>query len=139
MEEQRKQEIKHRKSLNGLTSITRSFTYKLNIGNFESRDFFCSQSAEVPLGEAEKTSEALYKFCKEQVIKSVNEYTLWRKSLIEQQAICERCGGRIIYSSSGQKIINGLCERCAFEYKMQLRENGVEKKVAEIERKKQQY
>ena len=60
--------------------IARSFSYKLAVpkenkfDNGESRDFFCSQKAEVPESEAVKTSEALYLFCKSEVIKSVNEY-----------------------------------------------------------------
>ena len=35
---------------------------------------FCSQKAEVLKDEATKTSEALYQFCKNEVLKSVNEY-----------------------------------------------------------------
>ncbi len=57
-----------------LVEIARSFSYKVNAGNYETRDFFCSQKAEVPLEDAEKTSEALYQFCKKEVIKSVNEF-----------------------------------------------------------------
>ena len=57
-----------------LVEIARSFSYKLNCGNYESRDFFCSQKAEVPYEEAVKTSEALYLFCKNEVMKSVNKY-----------------------------------------------------------------
>lgn len=54
--------------------IARSFSYKHNLGNYQSADFFCSQKAEVPVKDAEKTSEALYQFCKDQVTKSLNEY-----------------------------------------------------------------
>ena len=57
-----------------LVEVCRSFSYKLNVGNYESRDFFCSQKAEVPEIEAVETSEALYQFCKNEVIKSVNSY-----------------------------------------------------------------
>lgn len=57
-----------------LVEIARSFSYKLNVGNYESRDFFCSQKAEVPESEAEKTSELLYQFCKNEVMKSVEKY-----------------------------------------------------------------
>ena len=57
-----------------LVEITRSFTYKLNCGNYQMADFFCSQKAEVPEDEAEKISEQLYEFCKSEVIKSVNAY-----------------------------------------------------------------
>jgi len=52
----------------------RSFTYKLNVGNFESRDFFCSQKAECLADDAEDISERLYQFCRSQVMKAVNDY-----------------------------------------------------------------
>ena len=57
-----------------LVEVARSYSFKLNVGNYESRDFFCSQKAECLLKNAEKVSEALYQFCKQEVIKSVNEY-----------------------------------------------------------------
>jgi hypothetical protein len=57
-----------------LVEIARSFSFKLNAGNYESRDFFCSQKAEVPENEAEKTSEKLYQFCKKEVMKSIADY-----------------------------------------------------------------
>ena len=58
-----------------LIEIARSFSYKLNLGNYQTANFFCSQKAEVPLEEAVKTSEELFKFCKEEVMKSVDEYS----------------------------------------------------------------
>jgi hypothetical protein len=54
--------------------IARSFSYKLNVGNYESRDFFCSQKAECLIEDAEKVSEALHAFCKKQVLKALEEY-----------------------------------------------------------------
>ena len=57
-----------------LVEIARSFSYKLNVGNFESRDFFCSHKAEVKEEEAEEASEKLHAFCKSEVIKSLNAY-----------------------------------------------------------------
>lgn len=59
-----------------LVEVCRSFSYKLNVGNYESRDFFCSQKSEVSEKDAEKASESLYEFCKNEVIKSVNRYKL---------------------------------------------------------------
>ncbi len=59
-----------------LVEICRSFTFKLNTGNYQSCDFFASQKAEVPEKDAVKTSEALYEFCKSEVIASVNAYKL---------------------------------------------------------------
>jgi len=57
-----------------LTEIARSFSFKLNVGNYESRDFFCSQKEECPIEDAEATSIRLFDFCKRQVMKSVREY-----------------------------------------------------------------
>lgn len=54
--------------------IARSFSFKLNVGNYESRDFFCSQKAECYERDAEETSERLYAFVKSQVIKAVKEW-----------------------------------------------------------------
>ena len=57
-----------------MVEIARSFSYKLNCGNYESRDFFCSQKAECKASDAGATSEALHQFCKSQVLASVREY-----------------------------------------------------------------
>jgi len=54
--------------------IVRSFAYKVNLGNYQMADFFCSEKSEVSEKDAEKTSEALYQFCKNEAIKSANQY-----------------------------------------------------------------
>ena len=54
--------------------ITRSFSYKLNVGNYESRDFFCSQKSYAKPEDAEAVSKNLYDFCKREVMKSVNQF-----------------------------------------------------------------
>jgi hypothetical protein len=56
------------------TEIVRSFAYKVNAGNYESRDFFCSQKAECKIEDAEKTSALLYEFCKTQVLNAVRAW-----------------------------------------------------------------
>lgn len=56
-----------------LVEVARSYSYKMNAGNYESRDFFCSQKAECRAEDAEKVSEKLYQFCREQVLKAVRE------------------------------------------------------------------
>lgn len=55
-----------------MVEVTRSFTYKLNTGNYQSRDFFCSQKKECKEEDAEKISEGLYAFCVREVMKGVN-------------------------------------------------------------------
>lgn len=57
-----------------LVEVTRSFSFKLNVGNYESRDFFCSQKAECKATDAEEVSGKLYAFCKREVLKSVKEF-----------------------------------------------------------------
>lgn len=54
--------------------VARSFSFKLNVGNYESRDFFCSQKAECTHEDAESVSEALHGFCKRQVLAAVKQY-----------------------------------------------------------------
>ena len=60
--------------LKPLTEVARSFSFKLNVGNYESRDFFCSQKSECTYEDVEAVSEALHAFCKAQVLKAVREF-----------------------------------------------------------------
>jgi hypothetical protein len=57
-----------------MVEITRSFSYKLNLGNYQSADFFCCQKKECPEDKAEETSEALYQFCRREVMRAVNDH-----------------------------------------------------------------
>lgn len=66
--------LKGRPKIVGTVEIVRSFSYKLNVGNYESRDFFCSQKAECKLADAVEVSDALYQFCKGQVLRAVREF-----------------------------------------------------------------
>ena len=69
------QEINDLQATEGvMVEIARSFSFKLNVGNYESRDFFCSQKAECEWNDAVDISEALYLFCKESVLRDVNNY-----------------------------------------------------------------
>ena len=58
-----------------LIEVARSYTFKLNVGNYETRDFFCSQKAECRPEDADLVSERLYEFCKRQVMKAVAQET----------------------------------------------------------------
>ena len=57
-----------------LTEITRSFSRKLNLGRYETADFFCSQKLEVPIKEAEEASKQAFHFCKMMVEQDVQNY-----------------------------------------------------------------
>jgi hypothetical protein len=54
--------------------IVRSFAYKLNAGNYESRDFFCSQKQECEEEEAAATAARLFDFCAKTVMGDVRRY-----------------------------------------------------------------
>jgi len=66
--------MEDRRPPSGIIEITRSFSFKLNVGNYESRDFFCSQKAECFPEEAERIAEALHTFCKAMTMRAVNAY-----------------------------------------------------------------
>ena len=71
--------MKRSKTIRGIrrdrkVEVCRSFAYKLNAGNYESRDFFCSEKSECSIDDAPEVGAALYAFCKSQVLASVAEY-----------------------------------------------------------------
>ena len=64
-----------------LAEVTRSFSYKLNVGNYESRDFFCSQKLECEEADVEATSARLFEFCLKQVLTDVTAYKKMRDEM----------------------------------------------------------
>ena len=56
-----------------MMEVARSFSFKLNLGNYQSADFFQSAKSECSEDDAEEVSDKLYAFCKAQVLKAVNE------------------------------------------------------------------
>lgn len=60
--------------ISGRVEIARSFAYKLNAGQYESRDFFCSQKVECAAEDAEEIADKVYQFCKSQVLKAVADW-----------------------------------------------------------------
>lgn len=65
--------------------ITRSFSQKVNLGNYSTADFFCSRKEECKKEDAEKVSEEAYKFCKQQVEKDIINYNKERQMLSETE------------------------------------------------------
>ena len=57
-----------------LVKVTRSFSYKLNLGNYENVDFFCSQTVECRPDLADGVSADVHEFCVEEVGKSIKEF-----------------------------------------------------------------
>jgi hypothetical protein len=54
--------------------ITKSFSLKRNLGNYESADFFTSAKKRTVTSDAERTSDLLYQFCKSQVMKDIRAF-----------------------------------------------------------------
>ena len=57
-----------------MISITRSFSMKMNLGNYESADFFASQRAECPAALAAEVSRDLDQFCMDEVAESIRVF-----------------------------------------------------------------
>jgi hypothetical protein len=63
-----------------VTEITRSFSFKINLGNYENADFFCSMKAQCKPEDVEEVSEGLYEFCADEVRKSIGSFREARKA-----------------------------------------------------------
>lgn len=56
-----------------LVEVVRSVSFKLNLGNYQSMDFFCSQKAQCQADEVDTVSADLYDWCYDQVMESVRD------------------------------------------------------------------
>lgn len=54
--------------------VTRSFSYKKNLGNYQMADFFASQSADCAPEDAAEVSSDLDQFCMDEVRESVRSF-----------------------------------------------------------------
>jgi hypothetical protein len=57
-----------------IIEVARSFSQKINLGNYTSADHFCSAKTSCNLSEGELMAKKLYLFCKKAVAQSVAEY-----------------------------------------------------------------
>lgn len=57
----------------GNAEVVRSVSFKLNLGNYQSMDFFCSQKAQCAADETDQVSTDLYDWCYDQVMASVKD------------------------------------------------------------------
>lgn len=56
-----------------MVEVVRSVSFKLNLGNYQSMDFFCSQKAQCAADEVDSVSADLYDWCYDQVMDSVRD------------------------------------------------------------------
>ena len=57
-----------------MVEVTRSFSFKLHLGNYESADFFCSQKAQCSPEQVDEVSRDLYEFCIDQVQQAIKDF-----------------------------------------------------------------
>ncbi len=57
-----------------ILEITSSFSFKKNLGNYETADFWFSAKAESVEGSERRIARTLHRFCKQEVVKALNEY-----------------------------------------------------------------
>lgn len=67
--------------------IVRGHTRKVNIGNYESCDFFCSVKTDCSEADALEASAALIAFCKTQNLKEVRELREEQKALAARKGV----------------------------------------------------
>jgi hypothetical protein len=72
----------------GIVEVVRSVSFKLNLGNYQSMDFFCSQKAQCLPDEADQVSADLYEWCYDQVMESANEVK--RKQAAKEAAMAAK-------------------------------------------------
>ena len=68
-----------------MIGITRSFSYKLNLGDYQSADFFCSQRAECDPAMAQEVSRDLDQFCQDEVREAILNFKRAREAKIAPQ------------------------------------------------------
>jgi hypothetical protein len=74
MQDKKKRRTVGRRKPDDVIEVCRSFAFKLNVGNYESRDFFCSAKLGVESPRAEAVSAILATFCRSEVMKTVDDY-----------------------------------------------------------------
>lgn len=62
-----------------IKEITASYSRKKNLGNYESRDFFCSMKAETT-GNVSAVAKQLYYLCKQEVLYQIKDFNAKEKS-----------------------------------------------------------
>jgi hypothetical protein len=95
--------------------ISRSFSRKLNLGNYETLDVYCEAEAEAAETEAPQVSAKLSVFVEEQVMKDIER-------LDNARRMCVKCGGITIH---GGKPLDkeGHCVNCASQHGYDIRDN----------------
>jgi hypothetical protein len=70
-----------------MVEVVRSVSFKLNLGNYQSMDFFCSQKSQCAADEVDQVSADLYDWCYDQVMASVKDV---KDKQARKQAAIER-------------------------------------------------
>ena len=63
-----------------MIEVVRSFSRKVNLGQYESADFFCSRKEECAAEDAARVSQHLFDFCRAEVEKDVQKFLADRRN-----------------------------------------------------------
>lgn len=66
--------------------VAKSVSLKINIGNFQSVDLFCSVKADATAETAEKVGAELHKFCVKEITKDRNASLKYLAGLVAEEA-----------------------------------------------------
>lgn len=66
--------------------IVRSFSFKLNLGNYQSADFFCSRKEQCNAENVDEISTSIYEWCYDEVMASVKEVKVLQAQKIAAQS-----------------------------------------------------
>lgn len=66
--------------------IVRSFSFKLNLGNYQSADFFCSRKEQCSADNVDEISTSIYEWCYDEVMASVKEVKVLQAQKIAAQS-----------------------------------------------------
>jgi len=93
--------------------ITRSYSRKIQVKEYEPVEFFCSAKMEVDEKDADATSARLTQFVQNEVQKDVSNL----------EPVCRFCKGKTVWPSDSDPIVNGYHKKCRERLDWQVKEN----------------
>lgn len=79
-----------------LVEVARSYSQKLNTGNYTSADFFCSLKEECKPDEVESVSKRLIHFCKLMVLSDIKQYLKEHPEMDTKEKVIDFQTGQLI-------------------------------------------
>jgi len=96
--------------------IIRSYSRKVQVKQYEPVEVFCAAEMECKEEESVGIARKLSQFCYDEV-----ERDLGLRE--DKEAMCESCGGIVIYSEEDLEVKGGLCPRCRTDQFFKAKDN----------------